>query len=264
MINFIFPIAIVGGLALLFHFVFYFLWKSEAAKHSLELIKNNAEAQVLLGENYKRSWYIFGSIRTSPNGSGGEAHLHYKLKGKTGFATVEVLAEKANYVWMYQKIIFKKNGNNYDVIDLLNPNASVHKPELVNEGTVAREKKRKQRFGIITVLIGVAVALLIAVFIFGGFETSEPYTYSLELIQNSPEVRAYLGDNCKKSGLIEGEIKEKFKSGSADLRYTLKGKKGVLHVHVVAEKINDVWVYRKIVLYNDELSTVRIDLTPRR
>ena len=91
---------------------------SEPFKHSIELIENNSEIMEYIGNDYKQTGMILGSINVSGD-STGNASIMYKIKGKNGISRIYVKAEKENGIWIYQKILFYKEFGSTDVIDLL-------------------------------------------------------------------------------------------------------------------------------------------------
>ncbi|MBP5576719.1 MAG: hypothetical protein J6X67_08180 [Treponema sp.] len=99
-------------------FVFSSLSNCEPYKHSVEVIENNKEIIEYLGEDYKISKIVSGSISTSGNGTG-EASISYTIKGKNGKSRVYVDAVKENGIWNYRKLIFYKEKGKVDSIDLL-------------------------------------------------------------------------------------------------------------------------------------------------
>ncbi len=102
----------------IFFSVFSAFANSEPYKHSIELIESNAETQNWLGENYKRKGFFSGSINVSGDATGNAA-MSYKLRGKNGVSRVYMQATKENGVWRYEKILFYKNANSDDAIDLI-------------------------------------------------------------------------------------------------------------------------------------------------
>lgn len=101
-----------------FIFVVMAFKNSEPFKHSIELIENNSEIMEYIGNDYKQTGMILGSINVSGD-STGNASIMYKIKGKNGISRIYVKAEKENGIWIYQKILFYKEFGSTDVIDLL-------------------------------------------------------------------------------------------------------------------------------------------------
>ena len=101
-----------------FIFVVMAFKNSEPFKHSIELIENNSEIMDYIGNDYKQTGMILGSINVSGD-STGTASIMYKIKGKNGISRIYVKAEKENGIWIYQKILFYKEFGSTDVIDLL-------------------------------------------------------------------------------------------------------------------------------------------------
>ena len=102
----------------IFIFVGIAFKNSEPFKHSIELIENNLEIMEYIGNDYKQTGMILGSINVSGD-STGNASIMYKIKGKNGISRIYVKAEKENGIWIYQKILFYKKLGSTDVIDLL-------------------------------------------------------------------------------------------------------------------------------------------------
>ena len=102
----------------IFIFVVMAFKNSEPFKHSIELIENNSEIMDYIGNDYKQTGMILGSINVSGD-STGNASIMYKIKGKNGISRIYVKAEKENGIWIYQKILFYKEFGSTDVIDLL-------------------------------------------------------------------------------------------------------------------------------------------------
>ena len=102
----------------IFIFVGIAFKNSEPFKHSIELIENNSEIMEYIGNDYKQTGMILGSINVSGD-STGNASIMYKIKGKNGISRIYVKAEKENGIWIYQKILFYKKLGSTDVIDLL-------------------------------------------------------------------------------------------------------------------------------------------------
>lgn len=90
----------------------------EPYKYSVKVIENNQEIMEYLGENYKISKFISGSISTNGDGTG-KASISYTIKGKNGKSRVYVDALKENGIWNYRKLIFYKEKGKVDSIDLL-------------------------------------------------------------------------------------------------------------------------------------------------
>ena len=105
----------------IFIFVVMAFKNSEPFKHSIELIENNSEIMDYIGNDYKQTGMILGSINVSGD-STGTASIMYKIKGKNGISRIYVKAEKENGIWIYQKILFYKEFASTDVIDLLEEN----------------------------------------------------------------------------------------------------------------------------------------------
>lgn len=102
----------------IFIFVVMAFKNSEPFKHSIELIENNSEIMEYIGNDYRQTGMILGSINLSGD-STGNASIIYKIKGKNGISRIYVKAEKENGIWIYQKILFYKEFGSTDVIDLL-------------------------------------------------------------------------------------------------------------------------------------------------
>ena len=90
-------------------------------KHSIELIENNQTIKDYLGNDYKQTGMMSGSISSSGDSSG-KATFSYKIKGKNGISIVYIDAYKENGIWNYNKINFYKERKSSDVINLLEEN----------------------------------------------------------------------------------------------------------------------------------------------
>ena len=111
--------------------------------------------------------------------------------------------------------------------------------------------------GIITTIIIIIITLPNII-----ITRSEPYRYSLSLLQKNTDVKVYLGDNYSHVGLARGSIRysSKSNSGFANISYRLKGQNGVFLVHVAAEKKHGIWEYKKITFYTNLERNKFIDL----
>ena len=87
-------------------------------KHSIELIETNHEIMEYIGPDYKQIGMISGSINARGDSSG-DASISYKIKGKNGISRVYVKAKKENGDWTYPKILFYKEVDSPNVVNLL-------------------------------------------------------------------------------------------------------------------------------------------------
>lgn len=113
----LYAIVFVLALAVIFS-VLSGLKNCEPYLQSVQLIETNAEVQEYLGENYKLSKFVSGSLVTSAGGKG-SAELSYSIKGKNGTSRVYVEAQKENDIWFYNKVVFYKIKGKADCVDLL-------------------------------------------------------------------------------------------------------------------------------------------------
>lgn len=90
---------------------------SEPYKHSIGVIETNPEVMRSLGDNYRQTGFIFGSIRVS--GKNGSADFSYRLRGMSGISKVKVTAIKASGSWIYTVIDFYPDARGSDVVNLL-------------------------------------------------------------------------------------------------------------------------------------------------
>lgn len=90
---------------------------SEPYKHSIGVIETNPEVMRSLGDNYRQTGFIFGSIRVS--GKNGSADFSYRLRGMSGISKVKVTAIKASGSWIYTELFFYPDARGSDVINLL-------------------------------------------------------------------------------------------------------------------------------------------------
>ena len=97
--------------------------------------------------------------------------------------------------------------------------------------------------------------------IFSLFKNSEPYKYSLELIENNQDVMEYLGEEYKLPIIISGSMSMNGNGmGQASLSYKIKGKNGISRVYIDAEKENGIWKYNKVIFYKEKGKADSIDL----
>ncbi len=73
-------------------------------------------------------------------------------------------------------------------------------------------------------------------------KNSEPYTASLEAVQNHEGMRAMLGTPIE-GGMPMGNIELNNNDGKADITYTATGPTGEVQIHVVGTKTDGVWDY---------------------
>ncbi|QEG43290.1 cytochrome c oxidase assembly factor Coa1 family protein [Roseimaritima ulvae] len=76
-------------------------------------------------------------------------------------------------------------------------------------------------------------------------KSSEPYTASLEAIQNDEGMKATLGTPIE-GGMPMGNINLNNNDGEADITYTATGPNGAVQVHVVGTKTAGVWEYSEM------------------
>ena len=127
------------------------------------------------------------------------------------------------------------------------------------------EKKKQKKTILITVftVIGIIVLLcsVLIVTVFSAFKNSIPYEHSIELIENNPQVKDYLGGEYKQTGLMSGSISANGdSSGKAVFSYKLKGKNGISIVYIDAYKENGIWNYNKINFYKERNSSDVVNL----
>ncbi|MBR4791328.1 MAG: hypothetical protein IK024_10595 [Treponema sp.] len=133
--------------------------------------------------------------------------------------------------------------------------------EVLKEEITDENKKRKIRKNIIIFGSGFAGAIIVCVFVFSTFLKSEPYLYSIQLIENNQEILNYLGENYKLPKIVSGSISTNGNgTGTASISYKIKGKNGVSRVYVDAIKENGIWNYRKIIFYKEKGKADSIDL----
>ena len=133
--------------------------------------------------------------------------------------------------------------------------------EVLKEEITDENKKRKIRKTIIIFGSGFAGAIIVCVFVFSTFLKSEPYLYSIQLIENNQEILNYLGENYKLRKIVSGSISTNGNgTGTASISYKIKGKNGVSRVYVDAIKENGIWNYRKIIFYKEKGKADSIDL----
>ncbi|MCB1229414.1 MAG: hypothetical protein KDN19_04070 [Verrucomicrobiae bacterium] len=114
-------------------------------------------------------------------------------------------------------------------------------------------------------LIG-AVAAIVAVVIGGAFgmiKKSDPYSESLNRIQNSAAVTEALGSPVEPGFFVTGNISLENQNGSAQINYSVSGPKGKGHVNVIGDKQGGIWHYSQIQLTVGETGeTINLTSSP--
>ena len=124
------------------------------------------------------------------------------------------------------------------------------------------ETKKKKIIKCVVIFgIGFIGAIIVCTSIFSLFKNSEPYKYSLELIENNQDAMEYLGEEYKLPIIISGSISMNGNgTGQASLSYKIKGKNGISRVYIDAEKENGIWKYNKVIFYKEKGKADSIDL----
>jgi len=124
------------------------------------------------------------------------------------------------------------------------------------------ESKKKKIIKCVVIFgIGFIGAIIVCTSIFSLFKNSEPYKYSLELIENNQDAMEYLGEEYKLPIIISGSMSMNGNgTGQASLSYKIKGKNGISRVYIDAEKENGIWKYNKVIFYKDKGKADSIDL----
>lgn len=124
------------------------------------------------------------------------------------------------------------------------------------------EKPKIEKSNAMTKLIVVmsfafAIALIFSVVLISSitaiFTNSEPYKHTINLIQDNPELKEYLGENFDRKGMISGSLSTNGdSSGKAVMSFKLKSENGISRVYVDAYKENGIWNYNKIIVYKKQ------------
>ena len=124
------------------------------------------------------------------------------------------------------------------------------------------ETKKKKIIKCVVIFgIGFIGAIIVCTSIFSLFKNSEPYKYSLELIENNQDAMEYLGEKYKLPIIISGSMSMNGNGmGQASLSYKIKGKNGISRVYIDAEKENGIWKYNKVIFYKEKGKADSIDL----
>ena len=127
---------------------------------------------------------------------------------------------------------------------------------------ITDETKKKKIIKCVVILgIGFIGAIIVCTSIFSLFKNSEPYKYSLELIENNQDAMEYLGEKYKLPIIISGSMSMNGNgTGQASLSYKIKGKNGISRVYIDAEKENGIWKYNKVIFYKEKGKADSIDL----
>ena len=112
-------------------------------------------------------------------------------------------------------------------------------------------KKNQKKKILVTVIIVVTIFAVFCTTLFisvgSAFKNSVPYKHSIELIENNPMTKDYLGNEYKQTGMMSGSISTSGdSSGKATFSYKIKGKNGISIVYIDAYKENGIWNYNKI------------------
>ena len=124
------------------------------------------------------------------------------------------------------------------------------------------ETKKKKIIKCVVIFgIGFIGAIIVCTSIFSLFKNSEPYKYSVELIENNQDAMEYLGEEYKLPIIISGSMSMNGNgTGKASLSYKIKGKNGISRVYIDAEKENGIWKYNKVIFYKEKGKADSIDL----
>ena len=131
-----------------------------------------------------------------------------------------------------------------------------------NEIMDNKENKKKTIFTVFIVMVIIlAFSSIISFSVISAFTNSEPYKYSIELIQSNENAVNLLGENFKRKGMISGSISTNGDAtGKAQMSFKVKGKNGISRVYIDAYKENGIWNYNKLVLYKEKDNSEYIDL----
>lgn len=112
--------------------------------------------------------------------------------------------------------------------------------------------------GSIMMLIFVSVAIGF-IYVLGVVKTSKIYVISVEKARKNPKVRRVLGKNIKGGLFVEGTISVSHLSGEADFVIPISGSEGKGRLRVLAQKVDDQWIYAALEVEADKSVEV-IDL----
>ncbi|MBO7582418.1 MAG: hypothetical protein J6T20_01340 [Treponema sp.] len=108
------------------------------------------------------------------------------------------------------------------------------------------EKNRKRYFFFLLLLVFI-FGFLVFLSVHKPLSESEPYVYSMELLNQNKTVKEYLGDKIKRLSVIKVIIDENEDgSGKAEIILLVKGNKGKGILYVNSIKQNNEWRYSKI------------------
>ena len=109
--------------------------------------------------------------------------------------------------------------------------------------------------------IGFIGAIIVCASVVSLFRNSEPYKYSVKLIENNQDIMEYLGEEYKLPIIISGSMSTNGNgTGKASLSYKIKGKNGISRVYIDAERENRIWKYNKVNFYKEKGKSDSIDL----
>ena len=97
------------------------------------------------------------------------------------------------------------------------------------------------------------VVLLLAVvagfffFVLGAIRSTEPYQASLRAAENSPELKAAIGEPITSRWWLSGNVNWSNGVGTADVRVPVKGPKGSASIHTIGSKQPATpWTFEKM------------------
>ncbi len=91
-------------------------------------------------------------------------------------------------------------------------------------------------FGIGAIFFGVSKVM----------KNSAPFEQAIQLVENNPEVREYLGSNIEVDGMFDGNISLNNDDGDIDLKAPIKGSKGKGILVIKGEKLDGEWTYENL------------------
>jgi len=107
--------------------------------------------------------------------------------------------------------------------------------------------------GCLTVIIGIII-LFVSIFygVSNMMESSQPYEYAIELINNDEQLVKVLGSPIEKDGMFQGNISYTNGDKSAKIIVPVKGPKGTGKLYIDATGVGKEWNYHEIRVEVDE------------
>jgi hypothetical protein len=92
-----------------------------------------------------------------------------------------------------------------------------------------------------------------------GARAAPPFRLALERIQADPEVKGRVGEPIQEGIPSLFNYRDATDGGDAEFKYAVSGPKGSAAVHVVGEKIEDRWWFRRLDVTFEDGETISLE-----